>query len=143
MPLLKKLLPSSVISVNIGYTCFLYPVLGLLYPDRVPFTASNLLAFTIVDSLWGVILALITYSVARVMRTSLIKAASISIASLWLIFWVIALLPTGSTGNPADRATILCVDGAAALITWATLSKLIKRYIHPKRRTPQNPVKNP
>ncbi len=129
MALFKRLLLLSIVSVNIGYTGFLYPVLGMLYPDRIPLTLYNLLAFIATDTLWGVILAFIIYLVMRLTKISLSKAILASIILLWLSFWVIALLSTENTVIYMDEAGVLCIDGVAALITFYILSKLAEYYI--------------
>ena len=129
MALFKRLLLLSIVSVNIGYTGFLYLVLGMLHPDRVPLTLYNVLAFIVTDTLWGIILAFVVYLVMRLTRISLPKAVLASITLLWLSFWVIAFLSTGNTMIYIDEAVILCIDGVAALITYYILSKLIEHYI--------------
>lgn len=129
MTLFKRLLLLSIVSVNIGYTGFLYPLLGILYPDQVPLTLYNLLAFITTDTLWGVILAFIVYLIVRLARINLSKAILISIILLWVSFWSIALLSTGNTAICMDEAVILCIDGIAALMTYCTLLKLVEHYI--------------
>jgi len=135
--LFKRLLLLSIVSVNIGYTGFLYPVLGMLYPDRVPLTPYNLLAFIATDTLGGIILAFVVYLVMRLTKISLPKAILTSITLLWLSFWVVAFLLTGNTMIYIDEAVILCIDGVAALITCYILSKLVEHYI------PKTPLTKP
>ena len=129
MALFRRLLFLSMVSVNIGYTGFLYPVLGMLYPDRVPLTIYNLLAFIVADTAGGVILAFIIYLAICLMKIDLSKAIFASIILLWLSFWVIAFLSTGNIVIYIDEAVILCIDGVAALITFYILSKLVEHYI--------------
>ncbi len=129
MALFRRLLPLSIVSVNIGYTGFLYPVLGILYPDRIPLTLYNLLAFIITDTLWGVILAFIIYLIIHLTKISPSKAILVSTTLLWLNFWMIALLSSGNILIHMDEAVILGTDGIAALITCYILSKLVKHYI--------------
>jgi len=127
--LLKKLLFLSIVSVNLGYTGFLYPILGILYPDRVPLTLHNLLAFIITDTLWGIILAFIVYLIMRLTKISPSKAILVSITLLWLSFWMFALLSSGNSVICTDEAVILGIDGIVALITYYILSNLVKHYI--------------
>ncbi len=129
MALFRRLLFLSMVSVNIGYTGFIYPVLGMLYPDRVPLTIYNLLAFIATDTVGGVTLAFIIYLAIRLMKIDLSKAIFASIIFLWLSFWVIAFLSTGNIVIYIDEAVILCIDGVAALITFYILSKLVEHYI--------------
>lgn len=126
----KKLVLSSIISVNIGYTFFLFPLLGVLYPDRIPFTLYNLSAFILVNTMWGIILAVIVYFIVHIAKISLVKAISYSIASLWIIFWLILILSTSNTSTTLlDNVVIISVDGVSAFIVWAILSKLSKHFI--------------
>ena len=120
----------SIVSVNIGYTVFLFPLSGILYPDRVPLTVYSLLAFILVDTIWGIILAAIIYLVTRIAKMNLIKATTFSIALLWIIFWIISIL---LARNPniisMDNIIVIGIDGIAALITWIIFSMLIRRYM--------------
>jgi len=36
--ILKKLIVFAIISVNLGYTVFLFPLLSMIYEGKVPFT---------------------------------------------------------------------------------------------------------
>ncbi len=112
-----------IVSVNVGYTLFLFPLLGMLYPSRVPLTLGNLASFIVVDSVWGVILALITYAVMRVTKTSLSKASLLSVILVWIVYWVPLVLVDGS-GLVVDDLVILLLDFLAALVTWFTVLML-------------------
>lgn len=126
----KKLVLSSIISVNIGYTFFLFPLLGVLYPDRIPFTLYNLSAFILVNTIWGIILAVIVYFIVHIAKISLVKAITYSIASLWIIFWLILILSTRNTSTTLlDNVVIISVDGVSAFIVWVILSKLAEHFI--------------
>ena len=121
---------SSIISVNIGYTFFLFPLLGVLYPDRIPFTLYNLSAFILVNTIWGIILAVIVYFIVHIAKISLVKAITYSIASLWIIFWLILILSTRNTSTTLlDNVVIISVDGVSAFIVWVILSKLAEHFI--------------
>ena len=120
----------SIISVNLGYTFFLFPLLGVLYPDRIPFTLYNLSAFILVNTMWGIILAVIVYFIVHIAKISLVKAITYSIASLWIIFWLILILSTRNTSTTLlDNVVIISVDGVSAFIVWAILSKLAEHFI--------------
>ncbi|RLE95887.1 MAG: hypothetical protein DRJ55_00905 [Thermoprotei archaeon] len=126
----KKLVLLSIISVNLGYTFFLFPLLGVLYPDRIPFTLYNLSAFILVNTMWGIILAVIVYFIVHIAKISLVKAITYSIASLWIIFWLILILSTRNTSTTLlDNVVIISVDGVSAFIVWAILSKLAEHFI--------------
>ena len=126
----KKLVLLSIISVNLGYTFFLFPLLGVLYPDRIPFTLYNLSAFILVNTMWGIILAVIVYFIVHIAKISLVKAITYSIASLWIIFWLILILSTSNTSTTLlDNVVIISVDGVSAFIVWAILSKLAEHFI--------------
>jgi len=128
--LFKKLVLLSIISVNLGYTFFLFPLLGVLYPDRIPFTLYNLSAFILVNTMWGIILAVIVYFIVHIAKISLVKAITYSIASLWIIFWLILILSTRNTSTTLlDNVVIISVDGVSAFIVWAILSKLAEHFI--------------
>ncbi len=130
MRVFRKLVLSSVLSVNLGYTVFLFPLLGVLYPSRVPFTIHNFIAFMLVNSAWGIILATVIYLLMHLKRMSLAKAIMFSIASLWITFWFISFLSTRNTeAISSDYVIITGIDGIAALISWFTLSELAKQYI--------------
>lgn len=121
---------SSILSVNLGYTVFLFSLLGVLYPERVPFTIHNFLAFMLVDSAWGIILATVIYLLMRLTGMSLARAITFSIALLWITFWLISFLSIRNTEViPSDYVMIVGIDGIAALISWFTLSELAKHYI--------------
>lgn len=126
--MLKKLVLHSIMAVNAGYTAFLLPLLGVLYPDRVPLTFYNLLAFMLVDTVWGAILAVIVYLVARLARIGLARAITYSIVMLWTIFWFTTILSSWSTITSLDNIIVVGADGVAALITWTALSRLAKNY---------------
>jgi len=120
----------SVLSVNFGYTFFLFPLLGILLPGSVPLTVYNLFAFMLVDSAWGVVLATVIYLLVHLTGMSLARATMFSIASLWTIFWLVSLFSIGGVGAIAlDHAVTVGIDGIAALITWLMLSRLAKHYI--------------
>ena len=126
----KRLVLSSIISVNIGYTFFLFPLLGVLYPDRIPFKLYNLSAFILVNTMWGIILAVIVYFIVHIAKISLVKAITYSIASLWIIFWLILILSTSNTSTTLlDNVVIISVDGVSAFIVLAILSKLAEHFI--------------
>jgi len=120
----------SVLSVNFGYTFFLFPLLGILLPGSVPLTVYNLFAFMLVDSAWGVVLSTVIYLLVHLTGMSLARATMFSIASLWTIFWLVSLFSIGGVGAIAlDHAVTVGIDGIAALITWLMLSRLAKHYI--------------
>ncbi len=48
--MLKKLILFSIVSVNAGYTVLLFLLLDMIYPDMMPLTVYNLLAFMFVDT---------------------------------------------------------------------------------------------
>jgi len=126
----KRLVLFSVLSVNFGYTFFLFPLLGILLPGSVPLTVYNLFAFMLVDSAWGVVLATVIYLLVHLTGMSLARATMFSIASLWTIFWLVSLFSIGGVGAIAlDHAVTVGIDGIAALITWLMLSRLAKHYI--------------
>ena len=126
----KRLVLLSIVSVNAGYTLFLFPVLGLLYPSRVPLTLSNLLAFVTTNTLWGILLAVVVYLVVRLTGVSLPRAITWSILMLWISFWLIPLL-AGIDKLPLglDDAVVVCIDGGAAILSMMVMLKLVKRYI--------------
>ncbi|RLG63452.1 hypothetical protein DRO02_06550 [archaeon] len=126
----KRLVLFSVLSVNFGYTFFLFPLLGILLPGSVPLTVYNLFAFMLVDSAWGVVLSTVIYLLVHLTGMSLARATMFSIASLWTIFWLVSLFSIGGVGAIAlDHAVTVGIDGIAALITWLMLSRLAKHYI--------------
>ena len=128
--MLKKLVIFSIISVNLGYTALLFPLLGTLYPSKVPLTVHNLLAFLLTDTAWGIILALVIYTVTRITKVSLVRASTYSVVTMWIIFWVISTLLTGDpNATSTDNIIIIGTDGIAALVTWSALSGLIKHYL--------------
>jgi hypothetical protein len=123
--LFKKLVVVSIISVNIGYTFFLFPILGSLYPGKVPLTLYNFLLFLLVDTIWGVVLASFIYSIIHLASVSLTKAIILSITLLWIVFWIISIILTKKPANiSTEDIIIICIDGAAALISGIILSKL-------------------
>ena len=126
--MLKKLVAISVASANLGYTLFLFPLLSALYRDRVPFTTSNLVAFTIVDTLGGVLLAVLSYLAIRFGKMSTAKSITLSVALLWLAYWLTIVCTAGDLSSVYGNVTIICLDGLAALITWATLIILVKSF---------------
>ncbi len=128
----KRLLLVSIVSVNLGYTFFLFPVLGLLYPSRVPPTLSNLLAFIVIDTLWGILLAVIVYLMTRLPGISLSRAIILSILLLWMSFWLLPLLVEARTFPSLGSAIIACIDGVAALVSMSVMLKLTRRYISMK-----------
>ncbi len=133
--MLKRLIVFSIVSVNIGYTGFLFPLLGVLYPNRVPLTMYNLLAFIFIDTIWGIILATIIYFVIHIAKINLTKATMFSIGLTWTTFWLISILSTRDFNiTSIDNTMVIGVDGIAALITWIILSRLIKYYMLLKRQ---------
>ena len=126
--MLKKLVAISVVSANLGYTLFLFPLLSALYRDRVPFTTSNLVAFTVVDTLGGVLLAVLSYLAIRFGKMSTAKSITLSVALLWLAYWLTTVCTAGDLSSVYRNVTIICLDGLAALITWATLIILVKSF---------------
>jgi len=120
----KKLVIVSIISVNVGYTLFLFPILGFLYPNRVPLTLHNLVSFLFIDTIWGAVLATLIYSVAHIARIGFTKAIAISITLLWIAFWASSTILTGKfTDVSTEDVIVICIDGVAALITGIILSK--------------------
>ncbi len=132
--MLKKLVAFSIVSTNLGYTLFLFPLLSALYRDRVPFTASNLIAFTLVDTLGGVLLAMVSYLAIRVGKMSVTKSITLSVVLLWTAYWLTIVCAAGGLSNLHSNVAIVCLDGLAALITWATLTMLSKSLIEKKDR---------
>jgi hypothetical protein len=73
----------------------------------------------------GVILAILTYTIMRIARTSLTRAIAVSITLLWVTFWAFMIILTGGVANiSVEDIIVICVDGSAALITAIILSKL-------------------
>jgi len=80
--------------------------------------------------MWGIILAVIVYFIVHIAKISLVKAITYSIASLWIIFWLILILSTRNTSTTLlDNVVIISVDGVSAFIVWAILSKLAEHFI--------------
>ena len=102
---LNSLIKFSVLSANVGYTLFLFPVLGMLYPDKVPFTIVNILSFIVINSLAGLFLGVCIHFLLKALIKSVVKAAGISIVFLWLLYWIPAV-------NSLDMI-VLCLDGVA------------------------------
>jgi len=125
----RKLLISSIISTNIGYTLFLFPTLGMLYPNRVPLNLYNLAMFLLIDSFWGAILAIVIYFISRLSRLDIARASMLSILLLWILFW---LLTISLSRNPImiENIIVVFLDGIAAFITWIALLKFVKYYIY-------------
>jgi len=129
--MLKKLVIFSIISVNLGYTALLFPLLGTLYPSKVPLTMHNLLAFLLTDTAWGVILAMVIYALVRVIKISAIRASAYSIIVMWATFWIISTLLTGNLNVISlDDITIISIDAIATLVVWVTLSMLINHCLN-------------
>ena len=118
--MLKKLALASVISANIGYTLLLLPLLNALYGRRIPLSPLNVAAFILVDSLGGVVIAILTYALTRTYGLRLAVASATSISVLWAAYWLVASLATGAVDVP-----VLCVDGLAAAVTWTILNLLM------------------
>jgi hypothetical protein len=55
-----KLLTLSIVAANAGYTLFLLPVLGIVYPDKGPLILVNTIASAAINSLAGILLGLFT-----------------------------------------------------------------------------------
>ncbi len=129
----KKLMLVSIISVNMGYTLFLFPLLGVLYPKRIPFTINNLLAFTFVDTFWGILFATLIHTISYVIKkvkinTSIVRVTSLSIITLWIISWSISILSVSDPSKMTmDDIIIIGADGVAAIITGITFLALAKR----------------
>jgi len=114
--------------VNIGYTFFLFPLLSILYPGRVPFTLHNLFSFLIVDTLWGVILSFVIYIVAKISKIRITTAITYSLIILWIIYWSIVIVINSLDLNIADRLVTIFIDACALFITWVSLQILVKYY---------------
>ena len=108
---LVKLIILSILAANIGYTLFLMPVLGFIYPDKVPLSIVNIISFAVVNSLAGILLGLSIHFLSKTFVKGVLKAAGLSIVMLWLLYW----LP----GLKNLDIEILCLDGIAAFITWS------------------------
>ena len=120
--MLKRLILFSIVSVNFGYTVFLLPLLNILYGKRVPLTMVNLIAFILVSTLGGVLLALVAYAIMRVARMSVVRSTAFSVLLLWVAFWI----STICIAEGVSEVLILCIDGLAALLTWLVLVTLLK-----------------
>ncbi len=125
--MLRKLILISIVSVNVGYTVFLFLLLGMIYPDMVPLTVYNWLAFMFVDTVWGLILGIVIYLVVRVSGVDLVKATALSITAIWIAFWLFSLLLTNGYSTISMYAiVVLCIDGVAALMVWVVFVVLTK-----------------
>ncbi|MDH4272440.1 MAG: hypothetical protein OEW18_10765 [Candidatus Aminicenantes bacterium] len=104
----------SVVAANVGYTLFFFPLGAFLFPERIPFTIPNALAFFALDSLAGMLLGLLILLLRRVLKVGLTAASAIAVVFLWLLYWLPDLKKN------IDILMLAC-DGLAAAITWATL----------------------
>ncbi len=123
--MIKRLIVFSVVSANLGYTAFLFPVLSMLHGGRVPPTLLNFAAFVLVDTLGGVVLALVAYFAMRVGRISVIRSVTLSVALLWAAYWLITIC-LGRSADIHNGLIVIFLDGVAAFITWVSLIVLIK-----------------
>jgi len=123
--MIRRLIVFSVVSANLGYTAFLYPVLSMLYGDRVPLTLPNFAAFVLIDTLGGVVLALVAYLAMRVGRIGVTRSVTLSVALLWAAYWLITIC-LGRSTDIHNGLIVIFLDGVAAFITWASLIVLIK-----------------
>ena len=108
-----KLLLLSVLSANIGYSLFLLPVLGILYPEKVPLSFINIIAFAGVDTAAGILLGIIIFVLDRKTRFKMEYSAGAAITFMWFLYWI----PVAFT---SFNLVIICLDGAAALFTWTS-----------------------
>ena len=108
---MTRTLCHSIIASNLGYTVFLLPVLGVIHPSRVPLTVANIAAFTIIDTLGGLLLGALIHFLIRKTGLRIYHAAGIPVFLLWLIYW----LPASRKGIDL---LVIVLDGAAAVITW-------------------------
>jgi len=75
----KKLVIVSILASNMGYTVFLFPILSSIYPNKVP-SAYNLVAFILIDNVYGVVPAMIIYLIIYICRIDIFKSIAFSIA---------------------------------------------------------------
>ena len=123
--ILRKLIVFSIISVNLGYTGFLFPLLSMIYKDKMPLTLFNLVAFILVDTISGVILAVMIHLTMYIGKMSIVKSITFSIISLWVLFWLIAICMVRDLGD----IVVICMDGFAAFLSWVALIGLTKYFI--------------
>ncbi len=109
-----KLIISAVVASNIGYTAFLLPVLHLVKLKEVPLNLANVLAFIIVSTVFGLIMALITSLLLK--KLNLLASISVTVVAFWCAYW----LPLIAVAGIAD-VRVLILDGVAALILWITM----------------------
>ena len=119
-----KILIRCVAAANIGYTLFLFPVGAFLFPESVPFTIVNALAFFVLDSLAGLVLGLFILLLRRMFKVGLKAASGIALVFLWLLYWLPYL-------ERNIDVLMLAYDGLAAGITWAALIWLCRQ---PRKR---------
>jgi hypothetical protein len=55
-----RLIAFGLIAANTGYTLFLMPVLGIICPEKVPFSIANIVSFVMVNSMAGIKVCMIT-----------------------------------------------------------------------------------
>jgi hypothetical protein len=111
----------SVVTSNVGYTLFLLPALGLIYPDSVPLTIPNLAGFVVVDTMAGLLLGVLIYFLMRKTRIGAPYASGVAILLLWLLYW----LPVSAVSLDLS---ILVLDGVAAIITWLAFMALYRSW---------------
>jgi len=119
-----RILCQSVVASNVGYTLFLLLALGLIYPDRVPITIPNLVAFAAVDTVAGFVLGVLIYFLVKKTRIGAHWASGTAISLLWILYW----LPAGSV---SFDLLIIVLDGVAAVITWLVFIALYKTWKGP------------
>lgn len=114
-----RLMGLSIAASNIGYTLFLFPLLGKLFPKRVPFNMANFLSFIVIDSVAGLLLGTLIYALIRKFKVSMSLASGLSVAVLWLLYWIPYAM---GRFDPL----IISLDGGAGLITWLSFTALHK-----------------
>ena len=118
---LIKIIILSILASNIGYTLFLMPVLGTIYPNKVPLTLINILSFALIDSLFGIMLGISIFLLLKKKKYNAARSAGLSIVFLWLLYWLPMI------GNL--KLEIFLLDGIAALLTWSVFILFHKRII--------------
>jgi len=109
-----RILVQSLLASNIGYTVFLLPLLGYIFPKRIPLTLMNIIAFTVVDTMAGLFLAGLAYLFIKKAKLKKSSAFGISIVILWALYWIPASLKS-------LNLLMIGLDGLAALITWLVI----------------------
>lgn len=83
---------------------------------------ANIASFMIIDSLAGILLGIIIYTIIQKTTIGLPLASGISVSVLWLLYWI------PSVPGSMDLR-IIGLDGVAACITWLSLTALDKKTV--------------